>query len=353
MMVAFQVRQRRRRLALLLARGAVAAAGAAAVEAVRPRRHHHVRVATAPSCWRAARAGRGCSSRAFATSAATRRCIATSLGAIRDGRHPEMSLERAMEDQRLMDQIYASLDRPPRHGADARRSHYDLVIIGTGAGGGTMAHALAGTGARILVVERGDVRAARGRRTGARTRSGRTCATARPSAGSTSAARRSCRTRTTASAATRSSGAACSTGCAARTSGGRARRRRLAGLADRLRDAGARTTTAPSGCITCTASVGDDPTEPPRGAVSASADPARAAAWPRSSSSCARRGCTRRPAARPDRTRARRAAACCATPATRFRASCARRATPRSAACAPRSRHAERHAVDRRAGRSG
>jgi len=33
---------------------------------------------------------------------------------------------------------------------------YDVVIVGTGAGGGTMLHALAGTGARILVVERGD-----------------------------------------------------------------------------------------------------------------------------------------------------------------------------------------------------
>ena len=31
--------------------------------------------------------------------------------AIRTGRAPEMSLERAMEDQRLMDQIYASLIR--------------------------------------------------------------------------------------------------------------------------------------------------------------------------------------------------------------------------------------------------
>ena len=30
--------------------------------------------------------------------------------AIRDGRQPEMSLERALEDQRLMDQVYASLD---------------------------------------------------------------------------------------------------------------------------------------------------------------------------------------------------------------------------------------------------
>src|SRR5690606_7655170 len=32
---------------------------------------------------------------------------------------------------------------------------YDLVIIGSGAGGGTMARALAPTGARILIVERG------------------------------------------------------------------------------------------------------------------------------------------------------------------------------------------------------
>ena len=34
--------------------------------------------------------------------------------------------------------------------------HYDIVIIGTGAGGGTIAHALAPTGARILILERGD-----------------------------------------------------------------------------------------------------------------------------------------------------------------------------------------------------
>lgn len=37
-----------------------------------------------------------------------------------------------------------------------RDDRYDVVIIGSGAGGGTMAHALADTGARILVVERGD-----------------------------------------------------------------------------------------------------------------------------------------------------------------------------------------------------
>ena len=32
--------------------------------------------------------------------------------AITDGRAPEMSLERAMADQRLMDQIYATLETP-------------------------------------------------------------------------------------------------------------------------------------------------------------------------------------------------------------------------------------------------
>ncbi len=35
-------------------------------------------------------------------------------------------------------------------------SGYDIIIIGTGAGGGTMLHALAPTGARILVLERGE-----------------------------------------------------------------------------------------------------------------------------------------------------------------------------------------------------
>jgi choline dehydrogenase-like flavoprotein len=34
--------------------------------------------------------------------------------------------------------------------------HYDVVIIGTGAGGGTLAHALAGSGRSILLLERGD-----------------------------------------------------------------------------------------------------------------------------------------------------------------------------------------------------
>jgi len=37
----------------------------------------------------------------------------------------------------------------------ANENHYDVIIIGTGAGGGTLAYALASTGKRILMLERG------------------------------------------------------------------------------------------------------------------------------------------------------------------------------------------------------
>lgn len=35
-------------------------------------------------------------------------------------------------------------------------AHYDIVIIGSGAGGGTLALKLAPSGKRILILERGD-----------------------------------------------------------------------------------------------------------------------------------------------------------------------------------------------------
>ncbi len=38
----------------------------------------------------------------------------------------------------------------------SQTERFDIVIIGSGAGGGTIAHALAGSGARILIVERGE-----------------------------------------------------------------------------------------------------------------------------------------------------------------------------------------------------
>ena len=37
-----------------------------------------------------------------------------------------------------------------------RTERYDIIIIGSGAGGGTLAYALADSSARILIVERGD-----------------------------------------------------------------------------------------------------------------------------------------------------------------------------------------------------
>src|SRR4051812_30470039 len=35
-------------------------------------------------------------------------------------------------------------------------NHYDVIIIGSGAGGGTLAHRLAPSGKKILILERGD-----------------------------------------------------------------------------------------------------------------------------------------------------------------------------------------------------
>ena len=91
-------------------------------------------------------------------------------------RAPEMSLERAIEDQRLMDQVYA--DRRP-HGTDTldAHEHYDIVIIGSGAGGGTIAHALADARRAHARRRARRLRAAGRRRTGIRRRSGSSCAT--------------------------------------------------------------------------------------------------------------------------------------------------------------------------------
>lgn len=41
-------------------------------------------------------------------------------------------------------------------GERVRNEHYDIIIIGSGAGGGTVAHSLAESPARILILERGD-----------------------------------------------------------------------------------------------------------------------------------------------------------------------------------------------------
>jgi choline dehydrogenase-like flavoprotein len=49
--------------------------------------------------------------------------------------------------------------------------HYDVIVIGSGAGGGTLTHALAPTGKRILLLER-ETSCRANRRTGTPSRSG-------------------------------------------------------------------------------------------------------------------------------------------------------------------------------------
>ena len=62
---------------------------------------------------------------------------------------------------------------------------YDVIIIGTGAGGGTLAHTLAPSGKRILLLERGRLPAARDGELGPRSRCSSTGATSRPTPGTT------------------------------------------------------------------------------------------------------------------------------------------------------------------------
>src|SRR5262249_35145580 len=52
--------------------------------------------------------------------------------------------------------LHLSVRVPALNGGLMATNHYDVIIIGTGAGGGTLAHHLAPTGKRILLLERGD-----------------------------------------------------------------------------------------------------------------------------------------------------------------------------------------------------
>ena len=97
--------------------------------------------------------------------------------------------------------------------------HYDVIVVGSGAGGGTFAHRLAPTGKRVLLLERGDYLprerdnwdSDRGLREGQVPRAA--------SSGSTATATSSRPRSTTTSAGTPSSTARRCSGCARRTSG--------------------------------------------------------------------------------------------------------------------------------------
>ena len=127
-----------------------------------------------------------------------------------------------------------------------------------------------------------------------------------------------------------------------------ARRRRVAGLADRLRDAGAVLRSRRAAVPACAASVGDDPDRAAARAVSVSAGPACAGHGGASSSGCARRACIRR-----------RCRSGCSTRASRrlrpvqhlqlVRLPDPRQERRRRLLRAPGDRAPERHAVDQRA----
>ena len=226
--------------------------------------------------------------------------------------------------------------------------HYDIVIIGSGAGGGTMAHALAETGARILLLERGDFVPQEDGELESGRRSGSTCAISRRSAGSTSAAASSVRTPTTTSAATPSSGAACSIGCGARTSRRVEHRDGVSPAWPIDYDTLAPYYDRAERLYHVRGQHGLDPTEPPRGPYPYAGRAARAGHG-RDRRAAARAGpASVAAAARPAAARAKRTAASCATPAIRSSAASTRRARPTSAPCVRRCATAERHALDQR-----
>src|SRR5438045_3662862 len=69
--------------------------------------------------------------------------------------------ENAIQNAQLPSREPISLASPYSRRDHTRRlmahdTHYDVIIIGSGAGGGTLAHKLAPSGKRILILERGD-----------------------------------------------------------------------------------------------------------------------------------------------------------------------------------------------------
>ena len=174
----------------------------------------------------------------------------------------------------------------------AFRPHFDIVIIGTRRrrrhdGARARGHRRAHPRPRAR-----RLRAAGGRRTGIRRRSGSTCAIGRRSSGSTSAASEflpvhALQRRRQHEVLGQRALPAAARGLPGRASTRTASRRRGRSTTTRSR----RTTTAPSGCTTCTASTAIDPTEPPRGPFPYRADSARARDGRASSSGCGSRAC--------------------------------------------------------------
>ena len=82
--------------------------GLTIVEAVRPQGHHHLRIQRALRRQVGKQGFRRLMFPGFRDIRGYQAMYRDFVGSVREGRAPEMSLERAIDDQRLMDQIYAS-----------------------------------------------------------------------------------------------------------------------------------------------------------------------------------------------------------------------------------------------------
>ena len=159
--------------------------------------------------------------------------------------------------------------------------HYDVVIIGSGAGGGTLAWKLAPSGKRILLLERGRLSAPGAGQLGHQrgVRAGQV--PLQRGVATTRTATSSPPNRTTTSEATPSSTAPPCSVCARGLRGDPAPRWPLAGLAALLPGVSSRTTPRPSASTTCTARPARIP---PMGRVAASS-PTRRSSTSRASRS--------------------------------------------------------------------
>ncbi len=144
--------------------------------------------------------------------------------------------------------------------------HYDVIVIGSGAGGGTLARQLAPSGKRHPAAGARRLAPARAGRTGWRTRSSSTTATSRRTPGTTATESRSSRRSTTSSAAPPSSTARRSTACARRTSASCATTTASRPRGRSPTTSSSRTTHARSSSTSVHGARGEDPTEAPASA---------------------------------------------------------------------------------------
>src|SRR5262249_9180591 len=108
---------------------------------------------SAPSGSTSSRRPSGCSSPSSSAAGSERRRTHSAHGSLPTGAHAV----RSAAPETGAGRGHPSAVRSVREGSEAMPgTRYDVIIIGTGAGGGTLLSALAPSGKEILVLERGD-----------------------------------------------------------------------------------------------------------------------------------------------------------------------------------------------------